>query len=1675
MARVQIEAVLKLVSADINSAVFKKISQATAGMSVGASKTADSLDRVGKSSRVAQKGVRGTKAELTGASQAAKIFLQRMAQFAVLLPLFATLNKSIQGGARFLVEFEEQLLNIVRIDIDGLSGRFDELSGRILEISKRFGVLPTAVAESVRVFKQAGDSIEEAFERAEAATLAARVSTLEQAEAQAVAIQISKQFANQVESTATGLDKLVRVEDLAAANAQDLAEAFITGGNAFSEFAKSFDDSVGLIAASVEQTRKSGREIGTFFKTLQARIFAAGESRSAIEGLGVSVQNLDGTLRPTLDVLTDLGASFDNLTEAQRANAAKSIAGVRQFETLFGVLRAVGRANELSAASADANGTALAKLEIQSQGLGFQLNQVVTEFQSLAQAAGDAGLTDVFRSAAVAAKGLAQVVTLIAGSVDGIGGSLAPLLGVAAIGIGKKAFGGGGKDQAATQAATSSLNTFTASVNKASNAASTFSSAPGGLRPGRKLSLDPNQGRKDAIKNGARIAALGIAATFAQQGIDGLALGVKSAGDSLGGFSASVDKSIERSADILGPTAQAGLAFGILGKKAGLAGGSLTAIIQSASVLTKAFSEEIAAIKELANLNIDNERSAAFRESALSGDFDTRVLRQEIVRAVVEGFQDGRSGKEKVGLQKENLTRVAKNSQIDPNQLIDQIFGSDFLEKVLVAASKNNELSGEIGNFAFALEEGRVKVSSAVDTLTKLGSAAGIAAPEINEATGRLQEIAFTDFSQLKKFRSQLVDNFNELRILGEAYDQVLAGPTTTKLQELNVELKKMEGASDSAQAGFDALFNQLSKDSEDFSNLDFSELFGKTREVSSGATQDVSKFLEEIRKFSESRFKFPGEQKIAKELIDATKKVVEARTASANARLSVAKFEEDVAKKRKSILDKSESSLRDAEVKFNSSLSQFGPGITRSTLEAFQDINFDDIQGILKGEIEAPLDLFVLLLSQFGTDIEKAQINLDGTISKFDGELGRLQEKLDDVSSRKAVSELEQSKKLEQELGIQREIAGVKAEKSLEVVRAQISLSEERSKAELKDAKAKMDSIKATEDLTQANFAFRNSVDDSKEALRRFVKDTKSELLGNRDDAAGGLASTQADVIDATAELESSYRDFIGAIIEFNSEFASSRIEVNLLQRDIDIMSGSISSFGGRLDSLTDSFDVALKDSNITLQRRIELERQLASETLTFLQQAQQEIVGAGLGVFGQDAGENAALQQGIAGLNLVAQQLGGSFEAFQGLDGGEINELSSSILNLPVDLRRNILNALQALPSSVSIEGFSVDQLQQAIGQLGAGVDAESGLPSVAELTQQQIAQLEVLQGLSTQSVELQTGQLFAAREQLDLAKEQLDASEIERDRAREELEKVSQEVFKQNEILEGSRKLQIELTDKIVKAEDSQTLRNIQSRAEDFAKQNKEFRQIGNNIVGAISALSNSQRSRITATAIPNGARGFVPNFASGNLTPAEISGLISAAAREKRQMPGGAGLAVANTSEMIIPTRGANTPNFQGGNNSIVAGIESVRGINEAVVAAIASSSQAALSNVGGDDGQDESLNRIADILNQIESTMSDIKVSNDSILSSSQSIATTSDGSSAGITTGSAVSIDLNTNQNSTVSIVGLENLGVQLSEAIRDAALEQIDQQLGPIIDSVNSVLETLRSTGQIDSLGQVI
>lgn len=1768
--RVELEAILKFVGVDINPAVFSNISRAAAGMPGPVQQLSVNLNKATQAAGRTEVGVRKVRQELTNAEKVSNLFLRRMAQFAVLLPTFATLNKVIQGSVKFLFDFDKQIQDIIKSDVGSLSGKFDAVAKSAFSLSKEFGVSALESAEVIKTYVQAGFDLQKANQLAELSILAVKASTLESAQAIEFLLSVTKQFGLEGNSLNKALDALVNVEGISAVEARDVAEAFSTGGNSLAQFGKSINDSIGLISALREQTRKSGSEIGTIFKTIQARIFAAGDARESIEGLGVSVQNLDGTLRPTLDVLNDLKTAFSGLTEAQQTNAAKTIAGIRQYEGLLAIIKSVGRANQLSAEASNSDGAAKAKNAVDAEKLSRKFDDLVVSAQELAYSLGKAGGADALKDVLKFATLSTQAVTKLVEVFDKLHVSILPVLAPLALkavgsvfGLGSGPGGGGGRgggisggrpggggggsfDSSVAQntAALKQLSavivataqqmrvltqsTMTQSqltqtnialeglqnsaielnikaqqestVSKVADVAETrlliaaHSQAGNSVKSyAQKLNNSFNGIQNSALRSAVKFTALTVGATVVTSALN--ALSSKLSGQSFKGAGF-----LTEFTDITASATQMGLQFAILGPEAAALAAAFATITNVASKYIATAEDSVKANKELADAN---NRAAALTHApkALTSGVQGLEFLQAFGKTVKGRTNNDLDFNRSVNEGFKSLDPAAQSFIKDIEGLKEVLFSGSAVSKETIKAL------ADVNSEAFVNQEALTKLRGSYDEngkssltfqqqLDLLLTALGKVSAGAGDAANAVQVSLIHTFEQMKSLQEEigLAQSLNKLgrefQDAGRAPKELLEG-----LDKLQIEASRAANDLDDAQRSFNALSDQLVNHKSKFA-------------VAAGLDpEDAKKFADEIQKALSVPDNGKGlsdllsgktteERDFAKEYIKIEKDRYDAalhlQQANQAVQVDIYKHEEENLKS----IQAATVSAAESMAKFKTELLKVGAtGDNTKLLPQITSLKSEDIKGALSGKSNLPKEIQDVIANTFVDGVKKAETDIrkvsEETAQAFvpvDLAIQFLQERIAKLGTvipnttnaqKKNELELELSAKTLERQTVEQEgyVKGLEALKTLTI---------ETKKAQEEEARVTAERTKKTEALTQASYNLSKAVHDINKSFEEFSKQKFLDLQQKEADAYQTLKGAQQEVLASTQGVSAAWKDLISTMYQVNGAIVEAQVKANLLHRDMSLLNGGIVTFQEKLGSLDKAFGDAMKDASMKLDQRIQLERQLAEQTLSFLKDAQDQITGAGLNVFGQSAQENNDLQRGIAGLSYVADKLGGSFQNFLGMKPDQINQLSEQLLNLPQSFRKQILDALSSLPGTTSIGGFDVDQLKTALGQVGAGVSPGVGLPSVADLTSQQVEQLKIIGQLGTQEAKLQLTQVVVAQQQLTKAQEQLDVSKLQEERAKEGLDQVRATVGQELTVLDQANTERRDLLQKVVEATNATSLHSIENEAQLFADQNSVFRDVGDHIVqgitqaieskNALMAAQTSLNTFETGQSFSNQAYGRIPNFAGGNLSVGEAGGILRAAMREKRMMPHGASLAVANTHEAIIPMYRGFVPNFADGNpagSAISTAVNSIRTIDSTTVAAISQSVSNTLSQIKSGDTSSTQLEKISSLLTDLNNGIADIKLSNDAIKNNTTAPTTTTKAPGTGVTGGQEVKISLQTNQNSVVQITGLEALRDQLRVAVKEASSSQVDKQLEPLLASLDSVFTALNERGIISAFGQ--
>ena len=101
----------------------------------------------------------------------------------------------------------------------------------------------------------------------------------------------------------------------------------------------SIDETIAIIGTATATTQRAGSEISRAWRTILMNIRQVADEEAevteesmkkaekALNSVGIIVRDSPSTFRPMFEIITDLGKSWDSLSQVQQAYIAESLAG----------------------------------------------------------------------------------------------------------------------------------------------------------------------------------------------------------------------------------------------------------------------------------------------------------------------------------------------------------------------------------------------------------------------------------------------------------------------------------------------------------------------------------------------------------------------------------------------------------------------------------------------------------------------------------------------------------------------------------------------------------------------------------------------------------------------------------------------------------------------------------------------------------------------------------------------------------------------------------------------------------------------------------------------------------------------------------------------------------------------------------------------------------------------------------------------------------------------------------------------------------------------------------------------------------------------------------------------------------------------------------------------------
>lgn len=444
--------------------------QGQARLAVQQEKTATAAARA----EAAQRGENAAMQEGSAASSLLNNSLGSLVlQYVSIRAIISKVVSAFRDALNTMKEVDSELVTIQKTT--GYSGeQLDRLTDSAYKLASAYGRTATEILNAASVYARAGfkDNLED---MTELSALLQNVGDLsgEMAAKFLVATNAAWQMNGSYEALLRVIDGLNQQTNEAAVDMQALTSGITVAGSVFSNAGESVQTFAGLLGAGVALTQRSGSEIARGLRTIAMNIrqikgelddgeiideASISDAAAALHSVGISVADANGELRLTSDVLTDLAGKWGSLTTAEQSYLSQSLAGKRQANILNALMSNWQEAERQMMLYANGAGSAMKENEIYLdswEAKTKQLDAAWTEFVAnlvdtdLIKRAMD-GLIAIVNmldsdfghflvTATAITTGLLTLGTVLSklqAAFALLGATMAPLLGVAAVGVG---------------------------------------------------------------------------------------------------------------------------------------------------------------------------------------------------------------------------------------------------------------------------------------------------------------------------------------------------------------------------------------------------------------------------------------------------------------------------------------------------------------------------------------------------------------------------------------------------------------------------------------------------------------------------------------------------------------------------------------------------------------------------------------------------------------------------------------------------------------------------------------------------------------------------------------------------------------------------------------------------------------------------------------------------------------------------------------------------------------------------------------------------------------------------------------------------------------------------------------------------------------------------------------
>lgn len=280
---------------------------------------------------------------------------------------------------------------------DLTSDKLLEFSDRAFDAADEVGRTGSDMIEAATEFKRAGFSLEDSLDMGKSALLMTNVADgiTQTSDAASTLIAVLKGFNINESDIVTIVDKMNSVSNQSPVGFDNLADGLERVSGTMNQAGNSIDETIGLLTGGYAQLRNM-EKVSTGLITISQRLRAIDEDGDEINGLsaelsesfgkiGVAIEDSNGDLRSTYDILSDYAKIYPQLTSEQKQYYAELASGKRQVNVFNAIVQQMADVDKAIEHSKDSLGSAANENEIYRQSVEGLQNELKNEFQSVSK------------------------------------------------------------------------------------------------------------------------------------------------------------------------------------------------------------------------------------------------------------------------------------------------------------------------------------------------------------------------------------------------------------------------------------------------------------------------------------------------------------------------------------------------------------------------------------------------------------------------------------------------------------------------------------------------------------------------------------------------------------------------------------------------------------------------------------------------------------------------------------------------------------------------------------------------------------------------------------------------------------------------------------------------------------------------------------------------------------------------------------------------------------------------------------------------------------------------------------------------------------------------------------------------------------------------------------------